>query len=1180
MKRCGFFSTLLLLLSVFLFSASSISAQYQPYSPKEMEAEMNEFISAGAAGYLMWQYSGDLGGGLHFANDKYSIFRTDSNWDEYCAAFGNVSGGFVGVNMWDAGNYDVERLVDHFGTLKSCGVSVIRVFANEGGEVGVDKVLSAAGSTGVQIIFALSNAVTGDPDHGVPANPNKDWYTSGYYQYKQYAVALSARIAGNSALYGVELLNEPHCNDDSSAVVAYSNFVNDVGSAIRAAGVVNVGIGQMASQAGSACDGVDTGGFEASNSKTGITMTSGHYYTADEKAMVMQALQISKTLGKPFYIGEANFGDLEDEEGDEKYTRFVYPIFSSGGYSNSQSEKDQILQKLEEHYTVSSVESADYGIDPEQINPGVLQQFFTYGACQNGYCTFQPGGQFILENTSHESVADREKGIASFFGVLRSEENVIDRFNKENRGGRSFRNRFESLEQWFGALNPFGDDETYVDKTPDPLRKVHSGAFYKLATRQMQCVAAADVAWSSWNLCNEWEATHDSGEKCPLDRQIGGTDKSTLEVASEMIIALNEKARFVVDEEQPYQLRGYCDSFFDQDEEFKKLDEALIRVDLNMDIAYRPAFLVLVTPSDAPEGQPDPAPKRQILSDWNFAQESRGKRYEVSFLVYHVPATLTEKVARPTSERTNDTEAPGDNTYPFSWSHKDSIQLTTDILASQEFQDDFEEKRQAEWQRYFQAKERLKSQNLPAEVKKVLINCKERECQLTGGTDASDNPLLVALIEFINIHIVKGTYSTSIAKEAETGETIGSSTQALGSSKKLEIAANPTGQAKADFEVQVSYGKDGKAPLAGADDTPLSTRIFNVYPFGGEDEGKSTQYVAAVFNEFFTLEQQEKMKESGDYPSEFQTFFKSDFNRPPGNYDDQKSVNAPSGVVTQLVKVTFENLSEFFTAQFSWMGQVFSYTTRGLVQNIFREDTGALDCARGAKDTEDYLLRCGGDSASTKNAVESQMDADRSSLAAGCFYKDQTTTIPTTEDFQKLVCALSDEYNIPGFIIRGIFAIEGGQARDAYVQGRFGEEVPCRISSTGDVGPMQINVPACRPGASDSETANEGDLCSFDGALDRSAQILRQKVAHAAQVYSDLFPSGAPTTKDWTYQQAYTIAGLYNGNPGCQATPGSGDAVDADTGWTYCKFAIESFDQSFRCDGDPTWGPVPDGYER
>jgi len=318
----------LAVLAILFFSLFGYLATAQPLqaqiNPDSLAQNIDDFLGAGASGFLVWQFGGDVSRPI--AVDQFSFFRGRD--EAVCIVMqekkAQYPGKFIGVNINNIGAVEFANgvAVGEMRWLRdNCGVTVIRMFAKIEGASGVSNALAAAqevtadGLGEMKIIVAVGDYANGGG--GIPQGAGKSWYETGYKgEYLSLVNEIVSTLNGNpglkSALYGIELANEPHCGGDASAIEAYTNWGQDIGSILQ--GVTgNVGYGQMASQDPTRCDSPRPGDFKISNAAGAITMTSAHFYTDDEKASAFAALQASGELGKPFYIGEAPPGSLDED---------------------------------------------------------------------------------------------------------------------------------------------------------------------------------------------------------------------------------------------------------------------------------------------------------------------------------------------------------------------------------------------------------------------------------------------------------------------------------------------------------------------------------------------------------------------------------------------------------------------------------------------------------------------------------------------------------------------------------------------------------------------------------------------------------------------------------------------------------------------------------------------------
>lgn len=315
---------ILVILVITASIATTTKVVAAPFNPEQLSEDIDLFVDNGAQAYIVWLYSGDYF--KSFASDPYTFYRNTPEGDAICTVLKEKSSkAIMGVNMWNlgseatSGEFSEDEIKSHFTHLaNNCGVSVVRVFYKSGETQGMNKLLQIANGTGIRILIALADYSNGDDL--IPKGADMSWYKNGYTTaYTQAANNLVATTGKNPNLFGYELSNEAHCRgkvefEGSKSVDLYSNW-GRAASAILSSGSNNIGYGQKSSQNTTLCDspGVDSGGkgesdFKYTNSISGITITSAHYYNDEEKELSLQALEQSKELGKFFYIGEAGQG--------------------------------------------------------------------------------------------------------------------------------------------------------------------------------------------------------------------------------------------------------------------------------------------------------------------------------------------------------------------------------------------------------------------------------------------------------------------------------------------------------------------------------------------------------------------------------------------------------------------------------------------------------------------------------------------------------------------------------------------------------------------------------------------------------------------------------------------------------------------------------------------------------
>jgi len=286
-------------------------------SPDQLGAEIDEFFRAGAAGYLVWQYGDQPGNGVS-SGDQYTWYQGSPVCQTLRDAANANPGKFVGVNAPSLPQV-TGRIQPALSYLKSCGVKVVRVWgvpvSGSANISGLRQVLDEASANGIQVIIVLAD-YSNSSDPILPGSIRTDptqWYATGYLStgYRSYVTNLVSSLGNHPALYAYELANEPHCGGKDACVSPYISWASDVSSAIKSINnSVKVGIGQKASENTTRGDSPGVGSptdFTRSNTPSGITTSSGHYYNVSEKSLAMMALAQSATLNKPFYVGEAGF---------------------------------------------------------------------------------------------------------------------------------------------------------------------------------------------------------------------------------------------------------------------------------------------------------------------------------------------------------------------------------------------------------------------------------------------------------------------------------------------------------------------------------------------------------------------------------------------------------------------------------------------------------------------------------------------------------------------------------------------------------------------------------------------------------------------------------------------------------------------------------------------------------
>ena len=443
--------------------------------------QMDQMAAAGAKGFLIWQYSGNLSNGEYFGNDQYSFFQETTKGKAVCNLLKQKSPAFefVGVNMWDIGaGYSQDVVKHHFSWLKNeCGASVIRVFAKAGEVQGMTNVLNSAQETGVKIIIAVGDYSNGGGHVPYAAPPS--WYDNNYSAYREFAQQIASAVSHHPALYSLELANEPHCTnavDADLTISHYTNWGKDVGQILRQHSN-NVGYGQMADPNG-ICDSPihPSQGFRVSNSIEQITMASAHYYNQLELDASFVAAQISQEIGKKFYIGEANWLTT-DTHSTKKLTHNDYLTVPLILKPENYVFEDNLVNKLvwnmvvDQGYEVSCA-SPELRVSGEAI--GKLMDYFSDANHSGPGQILELSGAGDYEVGMHNSVIPMYRDL-----------------DKKSLG------KTASYEAFFGTLN---DD--YSGMTQSGENVLHTGVANNLLTLSQQCRLKMDSMRVARDLCN------------------------------------------------------------------------------------------------------------------------------------------------------------------------------------------------------------------------------------------------------------------------------------------------------------------------------------------------------------------------------------------------------------------------------------------------------------------------------------------------------------------------------------------------------------------------------------------------------------------------------------------------------------------------------------------------------
>ena len=282
---------------------------------------------------------GDLGG----AGDDGGTAATPSSGFVAAAGGSFVVDGkpvrLVGVNRYDVasfppgsgkyacGNAYTDAQIDQMFTevATSTHANVIRLWAFQSFTLGgtdwttLDRAVAAARAHGMRVIFTLENEWR-DCTEADPASPDGRksgaWFAGGYkaplgaypLSYRDYVQKVVARYAAEPTVAMWQLMNEA----ESSDAQALLDFTRDMASVIKTLdGKHLLSLGTI----GGGQAGTDNANYQALHAVAGIDVVEAHDYHAETVALpgapsstsnsIYADLAVARTLGKPFFIGEA-----------------------------------------------------------------------------------------------------------------------------------------------------------------------------------------------------------------------------------------------------------------------------------------------------------------------------------------------------------------------------------------------------------------------------------------------------------------------------------------------------------------------------------------------------------------------------------------------------------------------------------------------------------------------------------------------------------------------------------------------------------------------------------------------------------------------------------------------------------------------------------------------------------
>jgi hypothetical protein len=824
-------------------------------------SEIDFFLgSQGAAGYIVWQYSGSRI--FPLGNDQYSFWEGDSAvCDILKQKAAQYSGKFIGVNMWDiAAHPDGDHLDRALNYLQGCGVNMIRISGRPGiaDPIGqseaqaVKTVIEKAGAHGMKVIvwgYDFPNIVA-------PANAGNiaGWYkksAASGSEYMTYITKLASDLKGTPNLYAFEFMSEAHCGGDPGCVEPYMTWAHTTAAAVK--GIfgpgVMVSIGQAAESDIGLGDSPKPGDYAKSNNVPDIDMVSGHYYDNDQRNVNIEAAAVAKTINKPFYIGEAP--PITNVKLDDA------PYFE---YNIQRSNPQRILSNFYDEYSVACMPKEEYRI------VGSTKK------CEK----LENGGCLDWNLTGELSISADHK----LFGLFRNEQKVAARALTNTDSN----NRLESLEAYLGTRNPNAVSSKGVSTglvSASPIKDVSSlqAPLFKLTTLKQQCLLIKNKLRAVKELCKPENRIEGDTTACALDTTIPGTGYTQTGLLS----AIEGTT---------------CERLMNPKPGEEQLKETVLSVPLTMELAYRPAFIVAITKFDGQLQRNDP---NQNVSVTSQDKTDPDHFYVIDYLEVKVPAFGSDIIPPDAPNISN----PEKNN-PSRDAYRDPLLSTADVLRSTE--DQAKVKKEEVDDRNAVRKQGGNDVKIRGEF--VGKNGEPIYCYHDGklgscDTDATDK-IPSALLAFINANSAIGDKAglPCEANEAdfyddENKRLIAEQVKQIGSDLQArEKVGDYTKKREASVKISIDIKDVRKSMGVG-----VHTQLYFVSP-----HGYALKYARDSFYNFLTLDQQAQLKSMGlltstgaldpeAFSPQLKTPIDDKVNGPEtqrGGYDDELAAAAPA----------------------------------------------------------------------------------------------------------------------------------------------------------------------------------------------------------------------------------------------------------------------------------------------
>ncbi len=329
---------------------------------------------------------------------------------------------------------------------------------------------------------------------------------------------------------------------------------------------------------------------------------------------------------------------------------------------NIQRENSQnILNNFNDEYSVACLPKEEYTIGFENDPKRCLDPQKNHISCPADWQKWNIPGKLKM-------TVDGKA-----YGLFRNESAVSAR-----TGTNSPPNRMESVESFISTPNSGAKASTTnaaADKSDLSLRQA---PMYSLTTLEQQCTYVVAKLKAVHELCKPENrvdtyttagqvSPKDNGEECGLNTDIPGTS-----------VSYDQESMLSAFQNKNMTCKELTDSPKESDKAFVS---DLVKVNVSMETAYRPAFIVAVTTFDNPQSTDNVITK--TAGDDGKEPVVNQKFQVVDYLEVKIPAIATDFLPPESTEKSSSLINADRNSY------RDPMALTADVLRTSDFQKDY-----------------------------------------------------------------------------------------------------------------------------------------------------------------------------------------------------------------------------------------------------------------------------------------------------------------------------------------------------------------------------------------------------------------------------------------------------------------------------------------------------------